>query len=382
MTDNNQLRELKRNAMSRTRRVIFDNDGDAYMIVEPSGNPLGCMLMHSTDNCRTWTVYSFASLVHFTKLTFQDGHNDLSNPPSILTPSGNKLDLYSISKNPNGTLDMSNRKRVSSTIDLVSGSLNNGRGAPNMAIRLSDKTHIVFAGDYEHAGNVGTPHYAVTYNHTTDTMSSEVYLGSTGKQIDNHNFPGISVDSQGYLHVVLGAHGYSDGSMGYSSEYIKSLTPNSITGGWTTPYEFGTSPGITYLSLLCDPNDNLHMAFRNHNSGSLPMRLTYLRKKSGQSWESRNDLVIPFLKYNSNYLNCYQKLGHDRRGRLFITYWNYRANWGQTPEEIQEQQDAYDAKWPCDAGTYAHDPAILISDDGGDNWRLAVTDDFVNGIIP
>jgi len=52
--------------------------------------------------------------------------------------------------------------------------------------------------------------------------------------------------------------------------------------------------------------------------------------------------------------------------------------------------DAYHAKWPDErltknddgnwGGFRPHDPVIMMSDDGGDSWRIATTADFKAGL--
>ena len=48
------------------------------------------------------------------------------------------------------------------------------------------------------------PCFAPTYDHRTHQLSEHTYLGLTRR--DNHNGPTISIDADGYLHVLIGAH--------------------------------------------------------------------------------------------------------------------------------------------------------------------------------
>ena len=70
----------------------------------------------------------------------------------------------------------------------------------------------------------------------------------------------------------------------------------------------------------------------------------------------------------------------DRLGRLFVNYDYYPALLSDA------HKAAYAKKWPADvtgSGTYIGRPqgySMLMSDDNGDTWRLALTEDFVNGM--
>ena len=88
------------------------------------------------------------------------------------------------------------------------------------------------------------------------------------------------------------------------------------------------SIALTYQASVCAQDDTLHFVSRWAGSGSYTFHLAYLRKKPGQDWEPHRILVSP------------------------------------------------------DRGTYRNNPCMLISDDGGDTWRLAITKDFAAGITP
>jgi hypothetical protein len=262
-------------------------------------------------------------------------------------------------------------------------------GAGNAVVSVGDMVHVVWPGSDAVIGHDGTPQYASTYNRNSQKLSEPVLLGFGGRgKPDGHCAPAIAVDSQDYLHVVLGAHTSK-------LQYLKSLEPNSTTGGWSERVDIG-EPALkqlgnyyTYVSLCCDSNDTLHVVARlwsgkyGRQYGSYKEYLAYLRKKKGKQWESPKPLVVPFHQTYSIY---YHKLNIDRKGRLFVNYMYYAD--GFTADELA----AYRAKWPNDKisfvktedsrqywNTHPHDPAILMSDDGGDTWRLAITKDFIEG---
>jgi hypothetical protein len=95
-------------------------------------------------------------------------------------------------------------------------------------------------------------------------------------------------------------------------------------------------------------------------------------------WGEVGPLLVSFHRAYSIF---YHKLSIDRRGKLFLTYYLYCA------QLTDEMAAAYRQKWPDEPlekpekGDYTpiqpHDPVIILSDDGGDTWRIALTEDFV-----
>ena len=361
------------------QRIVFDTGGDAYMAVE---TPDYSLLLHSRDQCRTWSVYNLPD--PHVKFEFQDGNNVLSKPPAILSyaafGSATELRLTVPLKNADGTLTIPDPLVVSQAAWAVT----NQSGAANTMVTIGDYTHIVWAGAVEVPGQTGTPQYAATYNRLTGELSKAVLLGFGGTgEPDPHNLPSICADSQGHLHVILGVH---HGQL----KYIQSLQPNDSASGWTQPVLLGTTDPsqdgrYTYVSLICDQNDALHLVTRSVDEW-YHFELAYLRKTPGEDWEDPQLLVSPFRRY---YGTWYQKLNIDRQGRLFVNY----AYYGN--QLTEEEAAVYRQKWPDEQislppdsgpgrnnwlGVRPHDPAMLVSDDGGDTWRLAVTADFLEGV--
>jgi hypothetical protein len=84
--------------------------------------------------------------------------------------------------------------------------------------------------------------------------------------------------------------------------------------------------------------------------------------------------VIPL--WHRAYSIFYHRLTLDNRGRLFLSYYYYATQ--LSPEE----ETAYRTAWPEEIDAdgkvtpQAHDPALLVSVDGGETWRLALTADL------
>ena len=119
------------------------------------------------------------------------------------------------------------------------------------------------------------------------------------------------------------------------------------------------------------------------------------RKKAGQGWESENYLVTPFT---AMYRLWVHKMTLDTvRNRLFLSYYSqggglfhlnlpkYEAYMNIWPDDEQEFL-AYAGGPPTPTGgsiSYLPIPremTTIVSDDGGDTWRLAVTADFLTPI--
>lgn len=348
--------------------VVFDDDGDIYTIVNATRSPIGqALLLHSADAGANWRVYPLGA--GMTRLERPDGHNQFTYPPPILIwfgPNKEHLRLIVPKKLFDGTLD------VSTVVDVCDDSIlvPSHSGGGNALCSLGDSIHIVWPGRTQIEGHVGTPEYAATYSRTAGTLSEPVLLGfgGTDPEPNAHNLPAIAADSGGYLHVVLGAHHDP-------FRYARSLEPNSIAGGWTEPVEFGApklTPGegsYTYTGWVCDQNDTLHCVARWAGEGYY-FRLTYLRKPKDGNWEVRPHLVIPF---GGNYSVYYHKLTVDRRGRLFCSYVYTRA--ARFDDEIAAHTKKNPAEDP-NLDFINKEPCLLVSYDGGDEWRLAVTPDL------
>ena len=247
----------------------------------------------------------------------------------------------------------------------------------------------------------GTAQYVTWYDHDTGTLGEPVLLGFgqncyTPKP-DVHNGPAIVADSDGGLHAVLGAHQHH-------FWYVRSKVREPQTrADWTEPVALGHRRrydcGLTYVALAIDRRDTLHLVGRNlsrgHDSRGKPLpagemnaqsmmrTLDYFRARRQPDgtwrWEEKGALVMPL--WHLAYSIFYHKLSIDRRDRLFLTYYYY------ADQLSEEAATAYRQTWPEEkqgadkTRPRAHDPVILMSDDGGDTWRIALTDDFVSGAL-
>ena len=417
--------------------ISFDRDGDAYMLARvahlqrqdifretPARRIDAFGLAHSRDRLRTWTFYETVSpAVHSTpfqrklytgaqRLERLEGHNQIDGPPPMVEGRGWELSLFLAEKRQDGRLSPPETILLARADPPITGKLRNWitpihSGGGNVSATYGGRTHVVWQsiqplerhrkeaealaaemdGEYvpyalRYKGTLDAlaPSYIRTCDRDTGELSDSVLLGFSRR--NNHDAPVISVDSRGYLHVVIGAHHDN-------FQYTRSLAPNSSTEGWTGPRMFGTPRPLegggsyTYTALLCDYDDNLHLVSRWAGTDDYRFQLVYLRKKAGRDWEPHRVLVSPF---RVDYAAWRQKISIDRLGRLFVSYAYYPDL--MTPEERR----AYARRWPQDATENPDAPGgydlvlrdrgggMLMSDDGGDSWRLAVTGDFGEGL--
>ena len=367
-------------------RVVFDKKGDAYMHVMTSRNKADSqsLIMYSQDHCRSWKVYPLPKKFirgWYVKLEDSPPFRRSSAPPVISLFNGKIFYLIISEKTENGI-----KLAAPALISKSAMACPTHSGGGNFTLTVHGKTFVVFASSVIQLGKDGTPQFITVYDHASRCCSVPLYLGNNGHgKPDNHNLPSIEVDSKGYLHVLLGSH--HDPFV-----YFRSKNPYDISA-WTVPEKLGypktkmAEGSYTYIGILCDSHDNLHLTARWAGAG-YKNYLIYMKKPAGKSWLPQKILVEPFKTLYSVY---YHKMSQDLYGRIFINY-SYYGN-----ELTADQAAAYDKKWPEDKilsagkakfilnGTWYkvknHDPVLLVSNDSGDSFRLALTEDFIAGRI-
>jgi hypothetical protein len=396
--------------------VVFDKYNNAYTFLDSmTWSGVGvALILYRPGGQDQWKVYVPPTALRFGYPEYADGHNDRSEPPVFLFTSyfgpdsldPGPIELLMPHRNADDSLSFG------SPITVATDAVPHVRGAggSNLTVTIGGRVHVVW--DSHTAGNeTGTPTWIATYSRTTgNLLAGPKLVGYAGiGDPDNHNLPAITVDTKGYLHVILGAHHEQ-------FKYTRSLLPNDITGGFTPLVSLGGRTSTdgkdadcnddrcylyTYVSLACDQDDTLHLVTRW--AGDTPQytyyfRLAYLRQKAGHDWEPRRSLVVPFKAYYSNW---YQKISIDHRGHLFV---NYRYYGDQL---FADEVAAYNTKWPADPLTpddpacvptlssanpaqycsysnsvKAHDPVLLMSLDHGNSFRVMTTEGLRLGIDP
>lgn len=264
-----------------------------------------------------------------------------------------------------GSLSVENRIPI--TEDGINLCTHSG-GASTIA-SIGDKVHVAYGEvvDSDQAAQTpGVPTYVVTYDRSKQALGDPVLVGYAPPVNDMHNSPGLTVDSSGRLHVVMGAHARNP------FHYTRSREPNDIHGGWTVPQPVlhtgmkagGVGPSEsgaqTYVGLVSAPDDTLHVAFRHDLQdveGPFPgyteryRALSVQRKKPGEPWEEPTILIIPPLPGYSIY---YHRLTIDREGDLYL-YFSYRPGDSLYRSTVK--------------GTDNH-TGLFRSRDNGESWEL------------
>lgn len=211
-------------------------------------------------------------------------------------------------------------------------------GNGNKIVTFDDKTHIVWQDSVQK----GYFARARTLDRKTGEWS-EVY--TLGKGRDNHARPTITVDSRGFLHVIIGGHHTG-------LQYRRSVRPNDASE-WTRIEAFGKT---TYPLLICGPDDTLYLAGRHDTRWA---GMDFYAKPPGQKWEHRGLLV---KKQN--------------RFKFYAAYHNAMA-WGGGQETLHMSVGFFlgDAKRKNE---HNRDPQGLVqavgymrSDDAGATWTKA-----------
>ena len=200
----------------------------------------------------------------------------------------------------------------------------------------------------------GVPTYVATYDREAGRLGQPVLIGYGAPPNDVHNSPSITMDSRGYLHVLVGTHGQP-------FQYARSLAPNDAHSGWTDAEAVGGGLRQTYIGLVCGPDDTLHLSFRFWRHGADPFpasmhaTLAYQRKRPGKPWEAPRVLIVaPFSEYSI----FYHRLTIDRIGRLFLSYDYWSTFWFYRTDHRGDRR------------------ALMMSEDGGESWKLAESRDF------
>ena len=326
------------------KAIRTDKDGDFYLMIpvealDAEGKTFDwhtrtVLLLHSRDKLKTFEVYPLPApgrLAAFEKL---DGHNTdcLKRPPVILMgdysyfPDGDPAGyLLTPKKKSDGTLDLGTPVKYAEFA--ISPDQHSGGG--NRAITRGDKLFIVFGVasvnaiamrkvkgaaktmlppippdhpglklSYQYQSHYktftgysknGTPAFIVEYDLKTGKLGKARYLLSGGIHDDGHNWPSITVDSHGILHVI--ANGHHD-----PVAYTHSLKPDAPYGSWSAPVyiEPGKqTPRLSYATLNCGKDDTLYTVHRS-TTGVYNNHLGFYFKPAGKPWRGEDVPVTPY----------------------------------------------------------------------------------------
>ena len=344
-------------------KVSFDADGDIYVLATSNGQHI---LLYSNDNGETFSSHPLPESpgASFDIEQFS-GHNIPSGPPPIVRFTRTQSD-------PNhfwrrfGDQDLLLAKKTENGIEwedpiyLTDKSLgvSSHSGIPSNVVSRDNKIHIAWgeATDPDDKSIPGVPAYVATYDRDTKELSGPYLIGHGAPANDVHNTPCITMDSKGYLHVLTGTHGSP-------FHYSRSLQPNDASGGWTDPEPVGEGLRQTYIGLVCDPDDILHLCFRlwRHNTPYFPLSyfasLSHMSKRPDEPWSEPTVLTVaPFSEYSI----YYHRLTINRTGHLFLSYDYWSTFWFYRTDHKDRRR------------------ALMTSPDGGQTWKLAETNDLIH----
>jgi hypothetical protein len=340
-------------------KIAFDADNDMYLVGTNDGRAI---LQHSTDGGRTFTAYDIGDAGAMEIENFA-GHNMPADPPPVVRSirtardpklrwrSLNTLDLIIVDK-VDGHLVTREPLRLSDK----SLGVSSHSGIPSIVVSRGSKVHIVWAEATDPDEQVpGVPTFVVTYDREKGALDGEpALIGYGAPPNDVHNRPCIVLDSKGYLHALTGTHGAP-------FQYARSLEPNTAHAGWTEAQTVGEGLSQTYIGMVCDPDDTLHVMFRLWRRGIEPhpkshhAQLAYQRKRPGEPWEPPRPLVIsPFSEYSV----FYHRLNIDQQGRLFLSYDYWSTFWFYRNDHRGNRR------------------SLIMSSDGGESWKLVTTADL------
>lgn len=247
-------------------------------------------------------------------------------------------------------------------------------GGTSFATTVDDKTFFTWT-QVRDKRTGGTPTYVGVYDHHTGTVAKRALAVFAHPVNDNHCTPALVIDSTGILHLVAGAHGRP-------FRYTHSVRPLDIgtwtpdvsvldSGYWTTKTDRDGLGMQTYASLVCGPDDALHLVFRQTRrlrTGPFPLQgyygLSYQTRPVGGQWSKARPLAYPAA--GGGYTNYYQKLTMDRDGRLYLSCNIYRHGDTRT---IYRQLHRFRYR-------------MVWSSEDGRSWQLATTESFAQHAVP
>lgn len=335
-------------------KVAFDSDNDAYLIGSMGGKPV---LLHLPEDADLFDAAPIPGGGHFDIEQFS-GHNAPADPPPLvrftLTAKDpkifwrrlNDLELFLPEKNADGKIEIGepillSRKCIGSS---------SHSGIPSSIVSRDGRVHVAWGEATEPDEEApGVPTYVATYECATGELSEPALVGYGPPANDVHNTPCITMDSEGYLHVLVGTHGQT-------FRYARSLEPNTAAAGWSEAVEVGPGLRQTYVGLVCDPGDTLHCVFRlwredtNYFPASHYATLAYMSKPKDGDWSEPKLLVVSAF---SEYSVFYHRLTIDRAGALYLSYDYWSTFWFYRNDHPGDRR------------------ALMTSPDQGKTWKLA-----------
>ncbi len=355
-------------------RVTFDAGGDAYQLDQINGRHF---LVHSRGG--RWEYYPLPE-AQWARIEYNDRPGRPVNPPPVL--------LYNADGDLGVVIPMSIGGELHGTDDLIpitdeSLLVPNHSGGANSVISHAGYVFAAWPSRVPPKGGPGTDQHVSIIDRATRRVIRAEFIGTSSTdtfnkkkgvyQPDPHDIVAITVDSKGVIHILLGAH---HGNLMYC---------HSTGVGWdgfTEPVQIGQARnpenkgGHTYVSLVCDAQDRLHVVTR-YAGDRYHFNLVYIRRNADGTWTEPKVLVHGD---RGQYAAYYHDLSLDG-DQLILTspgvLWGglsageieiYNRLWpGELPGDVQPYPASRTVWYPTQK---RHDPFTLFSDDGGDTWEV------------
>jgi hypothetical protein len=320
----------------------------------------------------------------FTRIELNDRPARPAKPPAVLLFNSNGLMKVLLPERDAATGALKLPTPIEVTTDSLLSPVHSGGG--NSVLSHGDHVFVAYPSKTPPSSGVGTDQYVAVVNRQTKQVLRKVLVGNSrrGAASDPHDVPAITMDAAGVLHVVLGGH-HAD------LQYCHSTSIDGSTFSEPVIVPQANAPtGHTYVGLVCDADDRLHVVTRYSGYG-YRFKLVYNSRKADGTWDKQRDLIHPG---RTMYICWYHRLllGEDGR-RLVLS--SAGAIWGQIgKDEIGD----YNRMWPCELpfdtqgypedaktdkmvngtwhkGQQNHSGLTLESADGGKSWASLVYDE-------
>lgn len=181
----------------------------------------------------------------------------------------------------------------------------------NKIISHQGKTHVTWLD----TPNEGFRIKARTLDQASGEWTEEVTIGEA---IDNHGGPALTIDHEGYLHIVYFSHHHP-------FRYQRSVRPNDASE-WGPIEQFGTD--LTYPTLLCAQDGTLILSARRSYEDN-PWELEMWKKAPGGEW-TRHSTIIRSDHINYSQYAASMVWGLDHKS-LYLSFRIYQQPSFDTP---------------------------------------------------
>ena len=239
----------------------------------------------------------------------------------------------------------------------------------------------------------GIPTFVRKIDLTDGSLSEPVFTGFGGVEDDEHNWPGISIDNNGYLHIIM--NGHHDPVC-----YTKSEKPFDITK-WSDIEMVGTYN--SYGAMLIDNYNGVHIITRDASRGyrfdtsvatkdsSGMWQKSYIIKRTAPYYEvarqrmSYNPATNEFFVFYYAQSNYFEVFKDEYDGVLFtwpneersMRMSTLNGGYNIIPSGTDKTNEAgrHYCKWELDDAAIGREGVLVKSSDGAKTFTLVKTSD-------